>query len=488
MAKQTVNIGSFVGDPTADITRDAFDKINDNFNELYASFTYDISQSQLSEHNRSLILMRGNSLTYTLVNSLSIETGVPFYIIQNGTGFSIDSTAINANIPQALQDISGSVYVITKTGTTTGTDNYTILQIGAAYGSGAFFELDGSSPLIDPTADGYRTGKTGFGQSTPTELIHVEGNQASGSGAFKNRFDYNDGLLVLNHLGGNNIGTELGFPSNALKGALLGYITGNPNYVGQQMVIMGGDFLLAGAQKNWGWTIGNFSTNGQEYSAIFTEPQFTNSVDDFLTKVKSINANGDHAHIHAKTKGYENQTTAIEDFGQEALIELNAENTEGDRTRVYVSPHRVQLTNLLKLPEYASDTFVEGYTHTDDVSKTGTAATVLGAPVKSLAVDANGYVVRTYAKSSVTADTATAVDLSNPFGNYCNQSSANANTSFTTSNEVAGGKARVLINAATEPTVTGGTKIKGSDFVASTDIYLFIEYNGTNVEFWFEEI
>jgi hypothetical protein len=132
MAKQTVNIGSFVGDPTADITRDAFDKINDNFNELYASFTYDISQSQLSEHNRSFILMRGNSLTYTLVNSLSIETGVPFYVIQNGTGFTIDSTAINANIPQALQDISGSIYVITKTGTTTGTDNYTILQIGVS--------------------------------------------------------------------------------------------------------------------------------------------------------------------------------------------------------------------------------------------------------------------------------------------------------------------------------------------------------------------
>jgi hypothetical protein len=134
MAKQTVNIGSFVGDPTADITRDAFDKINDNFNELYASFTYDISQSQLSEHNRSFILMRGNSLTYTLVNSLSIETGVPFYVIQNGTGFTIDSTAINANIPQALQDISGSIYVITKTGTTTGTDNYTILQIGVDIG------------------------------------------------------------------------------------------------------------------------------------------------------------------------------------------------------------------------------------------------------------------------------------------------------------------------------------------------------------------
>lgn len=37
MAQQTIGIGSAYDDPTADKTRDAFDKVNDNFNEIYTS-------------------------------------------------------------------------------------------------------------------------------------------------------------------------------------------------------------------------------------------------------------------------------------------------------------------------------------------------------------------------------------------------------------------------------------------------------------------
>ena len=36
MAKQTINIGSSANDGTGDPIRTAFDKVNDNFNELYA--------------------------------------------------------------------------------------------------------------------------------------------------------------------------------------------------------------------------------------------------------------------------------------------------------------------------------------------------------------------------------------------------------------------------------------------------------------------
>lgn len=37
MAKQTVNIGSSANDPTADSVRTAFDKVNDNFTEVYGA-------------------------------------------------------------------------------------------------------------------------------------------------------------------------------------------------------------------------------------------------------------------------------------------------------------------------------------------------------------------------------------------------------------------------------------------------------------------
>lgn len=38
MAKQTINIGTTPNDGTGDTIRDAFDKVNDNFNETYAEF------------------------------------------------------------------------------------------------------------------------------------------------------------------------------------------------------------------------------------------------------------------------------------------------------------------------------------------------------------------------------------------------------------------------------------------------------------------
>ena len=37
MAKQIVNLGSSANDGTGDPLRTAFDKINDNFNELYSA-------------------------------------------------------------------------------------------------------------------------------------------------------------------------------------------------------------------------------------------------------------------------------------------------------------------------------------------------------------------------------------------------------------------------------------------------------------------
>ena len=78
--------------------------------------------------------------------------------------------------------------------------------------------------------------------------------------------------------------------------------------------------------------------------------------------------------------------------------------------------------------------------------------------------------------------------LTNQEGIFYDMSAPNTATTYTTSGTILSAFARVLINAATEPTVTGATKIKGHDFIASTDMYLTAWYNGNRVEFWFEEI
>ena len=72
MARQTINIGTTANDGTGDPLRTAFDKINDNFVELYGA-----------DNNL-------NTLDANLdVNGNSIVTGVTngvITIVQNGTG------------------------------------------------------------------------------------------------------------------------------------------------------------------------------------------------------------------------------------------------------------------------------------------------------------------------------------------------------------------------------------------------------------------
>ena len=85
------------------------------------------------------------------------------------------------------------------------------------------------------------------------------------------------------------------------------------------------------------------------------------------------------------------------------------------------------------------------------------------------------------------------IDLSNFRGYYMNMTSANSSESYDTVNEVLGGWAKILINAANEPSVTdstdtAATKIKGADFIADTDMYMVVEYNGVRVEYFFLEI
>ena len=92
----------------------------------------------------------------------------------------------------------------------------------------------------------------------------------------------------------------------------------------------------------------------------------------------------------------------------------------------------------------------------------------------------------------MTTNTAAIVEIGHPLGNYCNMGNPNATTTYTFTNNsggfVVGGFGRVLINAATQPIVTGATLIKGDVFLTSTDMYMTIQYNGQVTQYWFEQI
>jgi len=96
MAKQSINIGSTANDGSGDPLRTAFQKINDNFGEIYAEFGGD---------NLSSLYFDGNNIKATLSND-------DIRLIPHGTG--------RVNIPSSL-DVLGTAYLynISSTGGST---------------------------------------------------------------------------------------------------------------------------------------------------------------------------------------------------------------------------------------------------------------------------------------------------------------------------------------------------------------------------------
>lgn len=83
---------------------------------------------------------------------------------------------------------------------------------------------------------------------------------------------------------------------------------------------------------------------------------------------------------------------------------------------------------------------------------------------------------------------ATALDVQYSGGYWYDMDNGNPATTYTLSATRLGGWAVVKINAASEPSITGGTKIPGATFAASTDMYMYVFYNGSETHYYFAEI
>ena len=97
MTRQNINIGSTANDGTGDPLRTAFDKINDNFVELYGSDN-DINtlDANLNVNNFSITTgVTNGNITITLNGTGNINLGALKF---NGTSISSDdSTIVNIN-------------------------------------------------------------------------------------------------------------------------------------------------------------------------------------------------------------------------------------------------------------------------------------------------------------------------------------------------------------------------------------------------------
>jgi hypothetical protein len=75
MAKQTVDIGTYANDGTGDSLRTAFDKINDNFTELYTATGDDIQIPSQSGNSGKYLSTNGTALSWGTIGSSSLVNG-----------------------------------------------------------------------------------------------------------------------------------------------------------------------------------------------------------------------------------------------------------------------------------------------------------------------------------------------------------------------------------------------------------------------------
>lgn len=127
---------------------------------------------------------------------------------------------------------------------------------------------------------------------------------------------------------------------------------------------------------------------------------------------------------------------------------------------------------------------------TNEVGKVSTHLNPMsdGVGVKEKFDDIETQISEIPSPPSVITGTGSELNLSSIVGAYYNMITASSSSVFTTVSEVPGGFAVSLINRSTEPTVTGATKIKGSEFVASTDMHLFVQYFGEDIQYFFAEL
>lgn len=115
---------------------------------------------------------------------------------------------------------------------------------------------------------------------------------------------------------------------------------------------------------------------------------------------------------------------------------------------------------------------------------------ISGTNIKTI----NGSSILGSGDMAITVDSSSSIgsviDLGNPSVNYYNmgESDDHSFTAYTLTNIVNGGKARLLVNSPTLPTITGATNIKGDDFQANTDIYLEVQNSGGRIEYWVKQI
>jgi len=266
MAKQTINIGSSANDGTGDPLRTAFDKINDNFTELYnaspATAQITISGNQVSANASNADLVLNGSGTGGVVAS-----GLRF----GGTSISADDSSL-VNINEGL-NVTGNITAegdITATGNIFANGN---INLGNASGDqtkvvGVFeadqVQIDGTTITTNTTNGSLTITGNGTGGVNVDNLTFNDNTISSASNADINLTPGGTGNIVAGALTIN--GTTLSASDSTqitVAEALdvTGALTGTSASLSTTLGVTGATTLSGGATVVGSTTTGSLITN-----------------------------------------------------------------------------------------------------------------------------------------------------------------------------------------------------------------------------------
>jgi hypothetical protein len=215
LAKQTVNIGTVANDGTGDPIREAFDKVNDNFNELYSNAVIETSVTVGNSTVNSAItvagIVSGNTTDNVVANTseISINSDTAYSsltksslivsntTVVNSTTVFIGNSTVNSSISTSSVQLSNSTVNSTLTrdaisvgnSTVNTSVNSTSVSTGTLYLTSNTLTL-GSSSIA---ANGYTYLPNGLKMNFGT----VDANSTAGQAVFSNAFSTNAYVVLV---------------------------------------------------------------------------------------------------------------------------------------------------------------------------------------------------------------------------------------------------------------------------------------------------
>jgi hypothetical protein len=263
------------------------------------------------------------------------------------------------------------------------------------------------TPNTDATLPAYRSGKTGFGSETnPQEDIDLVGSS-------KMEYTYANGVISRVALGGEEIASEIGYPTGSIKGQFLSISpkSGTQEATDGMVATFLQADLSAIGQANLLAQFGLQRNDNTRYANLIARKNNTN--DGYQIGIQFFNNSKDE---RGWVRAYELGEGS--GFDQEPLVESSIDmGAAGDYSRVFASPHLYGVdVSLITFNRYKDGSRSEGFVNGDSVAKTGTAATVLKAPKYALNIDEDGNMVTTPKILAEYADNAAATAAGLPLG------------------------------------------------------------------------